>query len=66
MVEVDRLAELADDLRPQRVDADEQPLEQLAIGQRVTARATFDPFVGLDDHDRRLLARPRHRIPRDA
>ena len=45
------------------VEADEQPLEQLAVGQRVAARVALDAVVGADDHDRRLLGRPRLGVP---
>src|SRR5205807_1845388 len=57
MVEVDRLAELVDDLGPQRIDADEQPLEQLPVRQRVTACVALDAVVAAHDHDRRFLTR---------
>ena len=66
MVEVDGLAELAHDLGPQRVDADEQPLQQLAVGERVAARVAVEALVAVHDHDCRLLPRARLRIPRDA
>ena len=63
-VQVDRLADLADDLRPQRVDADEQTLEQLPVGQSVAARRDArDALVRVHEHDGRLLRGPRHRIP---
>ena len=65
VVEIDDLAELAHDLRPQRVDADEQPLEQRAVGQPVAARTALEAVVAAHDHDRRLLPRPRHGIPGD-
>ena len=65
MVEVDCLAELVDDLGTQRIDADEQPLEQLPVRQRVTACIALDAVVAAHDHDRRFLTRARHGIPRD-
>ena len=64
MVEVDRLAQLADHLGSHRVDADEQPLQQLAVGQRVPARVSLDAVVTADDHHRRLLLGARDGIPR--
>src|SRR5204862_8143448 len=64
VVQVDRLAELAHQLRPQRVDADEQMLEQLAVGERVAARVALEPVVAAHDHDRRCLGGSGHGIPR--
>ena len=63
-VEVDRLADLAHGLRSERVDADEQALELRPVGQAVSARGDAgDAVVGMDEHDRRLLLGPRHRVP---
>src|SRR5256714_11957431 len=64
VVEVDRLADLVDDLGPQGIDTDEQPLEQVAVGQRIAARVALEPFVAADDHDRRLLRGAGDGIPR--
>ena len=62
-MEVDGLAELAHDLAAQRVDPDQQPLEQRAVGQRVAARVALDAVVAAHDHDRRLLREARLGIP---
>ena len=64
-MEVDRLANLADDLRAERIDADKQALEHRAVWERVAARVPLDAFVRADYHERRLLLRARLRIPRD-
>jgi len=66
MVEVDGLAELAHHLRAQRIDAHEQALDELAVGQRVAACVPLEPFVGAHDHHRRLLPGSRLGIPCDA
>ena len=64
VVQVDGLDDPVHRARVGRVDADEEPLEELAIGDGVTARVALDSVVGADDDDRRVLVRPRHRIPR--
>ena len=66
VVEVHRLADPVDDVGLERVDAHEQTLEQLAVGQRVPARVALDALVGADDDDRRVLVRAGLRIPRRA
>ena len=63
MVEVDGLADPVDDLRVRRVDPDEEPLEQLAVGERVAARVALDAVVGADDDERRVLMSARLGIP---
>jgi hypothetical protein len=65
-MEVDGLAELAHDLGAQRIDADEQALEQGAVRQRVTRCVPLDAVVAANDHERRLLRRARLGIPGDA
>ncbi len=66
VVEVDRLAQLVYDLSAERIDADEQPLEELTVRQRVAACVALDSVVAADDHDRRLLPRARDWVPGDA
>ena len=46
------------------VEAEQQPLEQLAVRQRVAARVALDAVVGADDHDRRVLVTSAARGPR--
>ena len=57
VVEVDGLEDLVDGLGARAVDADEQPLEQLAVRNAVAARVPLDAVVGADDDDRRVLVR---------
>ena len=64
-VEVDRLLQLADELRPERIETDENRLEQLVVGQLVAARPPRDAFVGVDADERRILVVPRRGIPGD-
>ena len=63
MVQVDCLDESVDGACVRRVDADEEPLEELAVGDGVAARVALDSVVGADDDDRRVLVRSRHGIP---
>ena len=62
-MKVDRLADLAHDLGPERVDPDEEPLEQPAVGQAVAARVARDSLVGVDGDDGRVLLRARDGVP---
>src|SRR5262249_3421858 len=63
-VEVDRLADLADDLGALDVDTGEQPLAEGPGGQPVAARRPPGaPLGGVDEDGGRLLLRPRHWIP---
>ena len=63
VVQVDGLDDPVDGARVRRVDADEKPLEELAVGERVPARVALAAVVGADDCDRRVLVRPWHGIP---
>ena len=63
MVEVHRLADPVDDVGRERVDAHEQALQELAIGQLVPARVSLHALVGAHDDDGRILVRARRRIP---
>ena len=56
--------DLAHRLGPHRVHADEQPLEQRDVGQRVAARVARDAVLGAHDHERLLDRRARRRVPR--
>ena len=63
-VEIDRLEDLPDRLGPQRVEADEQSLEERGVRHVVAARVAGDAVLGAHDHERRLDRRARHRVPR--
>ena len=64
-VQVDRLADLAHDLGAERVEADEQALEQLPVGQAVAARGyAGHALVRAHEHERRVLVSARDGIPR--
>ena len=63
VVEVHRLADPVDDVGLERVDAHEQALQELAIGQPVPARVSLHALVGAHDDDGRILVRARRRIP---
>jgi hypothetical protein len=64
-VEVDRLADLADDVGLADVDADEQALEERPVGQPVTARGdACDAVVGRYEDYGRVLVGSRPGIPR--
>ncbi len=63
VVEVDRLDDPVDCLRVGDVEAEQQPLEQLAVRQRVAARVALDAVVRADDRDRRFLGRSWLRVP---
>src|SRR5205814_8142246 len=64
-VQVDRLADLAHDLGAERVEADEQALEQLPVGQAVAARGYAGyALVRAHEHERRVLVSARDGIPR--
>ena len=65
-VEVDGLAQLAHDLGAAGIEPDQQPLEQRRVGQLVAAGVPRRAVAGAHDDERRLAARPRHRVPRRA
>ena len=62
-MEIHRLAELADHLGPERVDAREDALELGGVRERVPARVPRQPLVRPYGHERRLDLLARHRIP---
>ena len=62
-MEVDGLAQLADHLGPQRVEAHEQALEQLRVGEVVAARVAGQPVLRAHDHEAGVQRRARHGIP---
>ena len=62
-VEVDGLADLAHRLGAQRIEPDQEALEDLAVGQVIAARAARDADVGVHEHERRVLVRARKRVP---
>ena len=62
-MEVDRLLELAHDLRAKRIETDEEGLELLAVGQVVAARPARDAIVRVDADERGLLVGARDRVP---
>ena len=63
VMEVDGLEDPVD-VRVLGVGADEQALQQRLIRKGVAARVALDALVGAHDHDRRVLMRARHGIPR--
>ena len=63
-VKVHCLSELADDLRAEGIEPDEERLERSAIRQVVSARPPREAVVGVNGDESRLLVIPRHRIPR--
>jgi hypothetical protein len=62
-VEVDRLAELADDLGAPRVEPDQQPFEQRRVGQVIATRVALDPVFGAHDDQARVDLGAWDRIP---
>src|SRR4029453_10451242 len=64
VVQVDRLEQLVDGVRSGRVDAEQQALDELAVGYCVSTRVALAPVVAADDDDGRDLARARFGIPR--
>ena len=63
VMEVDGLEDPVDDVGARRIESDEQPLEELAVGQAVAARVAFDAVIRADDNDRCVLVRAWPGVP---
>ena len=61
--EVGRLTDLPDDLGAERVEADEEALEDGHVRKEVAGRMADDPFISMHTDDLGLLLCSRYRIP---